>query len=711
MRFNTGNPTGIDGSSDPRDLYDNSGAIDVWATDRSKLTSPDRLGVQRKTLFGMEQDFNQFLVRSSYEPNHLEYVDGASLVVFRATQLIDRGDGVFRIKMPSSFPVTLSGAWSEDSEKLVDVGDASLRQDFALSAGSGMVGFDPQKEYSTGTVGYALLASLPAFVSARAYGVKGDGVTDDTLAIQAARDSGFPIQFGQGVFMLSLSQNITLEGGPTVCCIKGKCVFRGAGMGRTVFKIKDGESTDESPKYFNLIAINTLVDGLLLEDITFDLNGQNNKISPNRDNLVYNYFNCAALMVSGSVSTVGVDARLVNSKILRCEVINSPGVTCISLGQSNANWQGGGMGSTLGNNVEIAGCRFYNNGIDANDHSSVYMWCNGVWVHHCTFDNPTMSSGVRGPLAAAELHGSANRFTDNTVNNYLWGVYVAGNYTSVSRGQYVLNNEFFVAQKAVVVFNETPTEPGMADVKIVGNNVWLTQDFPHADGSAKRCLDLVPSHGEVDGLLVSGNTLFTTDTYGAVAIKVGALAQNKAMRNILLSTNLIKGFGTPIQFGVVGGGILEDLKISDNLMGDIRQNETTAGNTIAIYGVGSNGSVDISNNKSVGASVSDPRYGIFLDSGVMSNLNMDGNVFDNGTAQPIFDGVAVVGRRSGAQALRFSELPAQSAWKVGDRVTNSAPTELGVAPNKYVILGWVRMTSGTSNTATDWLQTRSLTGN
>lgn len=709
MRYNTGNPVGTDGSSSPFDLHDNSGNIDVWANDRSRLTWPDRLGVDRKTFFGMEQQVTDFLINMSYESVYLVY--GAGVVVERQTQLVQRDGELYRVMNAADIPLTLTGTWATDAPKLQAVGDAALRQALASQIGAGMIGFDPDHAYLNGTVGYALLASLPAFVSARAYGAKGDGVTDDTVSIQAARDSGFPILFGPGTYILTLSQSINLEGGPSVCAIKGKCVFRGAGMGRTVFKIRDGESTDASPKNFNMIAINTLVDGLLLEDITFDLNGQNNKISPNRASGVYNYFNCAALMVSGSVSTVGEDARLVNSKILRCEVINSPGVTCIALGQSNTNSSGGGLGSTLGNNVEISGCRFYNNGLDANDHSSVYMWCNGVWVHHCTFDNPTMSSGVQGPLAAAELHGSANRFTDNTVNNYLWGVYVAGNYTTVSRGQYVLNNEFFVAQKAVILFNETATEPGMAEVKIVGNNVWLTHDHPHADGKAKSCFDLAPSQGEVDGLLVTGNTLFTTDPYGAVALRVGVLASTKIMRNVLLSNNLIKGFGTPIQFGVSGGGIIDDLKISGNLLSDIKQNATTGTNTLGIYGVGSNGTVDISYNKSVGLTFSDPFYGVYLDTGVMSNLNMQGNAFDSGTANPIIDMVNVVGRRSGEQTLVFNALPAQSTWKIGDRIFNGDPAELGTTPNKYVILGWVRVTNGASNTATDWLQLRSLTGN
>lgn len=52
--------------------------------------------------------------------------------------------------------------------------------------------------------------------------------------------------------------------------------------------------------------------------------------------------------------------------------------------------------------------------------------------------------------------------------------------------------------------------------------------------------------------------------------------------------------------------------------------------------------------------------------------------------------------------------PTTGTWMQGDFVTNSAPTELGTALSKYVILGWVCVAAGTPGT---WVQSRSLTGN
>ena len=64
------------------------------------------------------------------------------------------------------------------------------------------------------------------------------------------------------------------------------------------------------------------------------------------------------------------------------------------------------------------------------------------------------------------------------------------------------------------------------------------------------------------------------------------------------------------------------------------------------------------------------------------------------------------GRISSVQA--FTAAPTAGAWHVGDCVRNSAPEETGTAGSKYVVLGWVCVTSGEPGT---WLPLRCLTGN
>lgn len=128
------------GSTDPKVLYNNASNFDD-AMNAFVDTWPDRFQRARKTWFGFEQDFNNFLINSGFEPLHLTYVDGSPLVVNRPTQLIDRGSSVYRVKMPAVFPVNLTGNWATDQNLLVDVGDQPLRSQLASASGAGMIGF------------------------------------------------------------------------------------------------------------------------------------------------------------------------------------------------------------------------------------------------------------------------------------------------------------------------------------------------------------------------------------------------------------------------------------------------------------------------------------------------------------------------------------------------------------------------------------------
>lgn len=136
MRYNTGNPVGPDGSSDPRDLYDNAGIIDLL------LTGPlgeqlNRLGVPLKSWLGIMQQVTDYLIAQGYESVYLIY--GAGVVVQRQTQLVERSGELYRVMNAADIPLTLTGNWATDAPKLQAVGDAALRQALAAIGGAAMV--------------------------------------------------------------------------------------------------------------------------------------------------------------------------------------------------------------------------------------------------------------------------------------------------------------------------------------------------------------------------------------------------------------------------------------------------------------------------------------------------------------------------------------------------------------------------------------------
>jgi len=136
MRYNTGNPVEPDGSSDPRDLYDNTSIIDLL------LNGPlaeylSRLGVPLKSWRGIMQQVTDYLIAQGYESVYVIY--GAGIVVDRQTQLVQRDGELYRVINAADIPLTLTGTWATDAPKLQAVGDAALRQALASSTGATMV--------------------------------------------------------------------------------------------------------------------------------------------------------------------------------------------------------------------------------------------------------------------------------------------------------------------------------------------------------------------------------------------------------------------------------------------------------------------------------------------------------------------------------------------------------------------------------------------
>lgn len=168
--YNTGNPVP---SADARDRYDNSQVFDEFATG-SSLATPDRMGVSRKTLHGMETEFNSNMSSWSteFDASMLEretefdgrlltwqgefetliassgYIDigdyAAGKVITSRNQVFRKDFELYHAGPGLSLPYTLTGVWGTEGPSFTAVGDAVLRAALANmldpAQGAAMIG-------------------------------------------------------------------------------------------------------------------------------------------------------------------------------------------------------------------------------------------------------------------------------------------------------------------------------------------------------------------------------------------------------------------------------------------------------------------------------------------------------------------------------------------------------------------------------------------
>ncbi|WP_157962061.1 hypothetical protein [Rahnella sp. NRRL B-41462] len=145
--YNTGNPLG---SSAAKDLYDNAQNLDYALNSITQAIWRDRLGRNRRSYWGMEQEFssqlhsqeqrfNIFIQNSGYQVIG-DYVNGP-LTIDEYNQLIRYNGELWKITAATNIPYTTTGndssSWVVDSTHFVSVGDAALRQNLA-SSGDGL---------------------------------------------------------------------------------------------------------------------------------------------------------------------------------------------------------------------------------------------------------------------------------------------------------------------------------------------------------------------------------------------------------------------------------------------------------------------------------------------------------------------------------------------------------------------------------------------
>jgi hypothetical protein len=190
--------------------------------------------------------------------------------------------------------------------------DPSLRSDLAdPAAGASLVGYHPA---GTGAVATTVQAKLRESVSVKDFGAIGDGVADDTLAVQAAVtycvQNRKALFVPAGTYIIRPATNGTVYLNKLTADYQGLTMF-GEGRGKSIFKEGDGE-TAAGGRYTTMFycwlddpASNAFKYGTYsFRDLTFDKNGISNGVAPTS----YEWEGAHIIKFQGNAGTASIDA-------------------------------------------------------------------------------------------------------------------------------------------------------------------------------------------------------------------------------------------------------------------------------------------------------------------------------------------------------------------------------------------------------------------
>jgi hypothetical protein len=321
------------------------------------------------------------------------------------------------------------------------------------------------------------------------YGAKGDGASDDTAAIARALSEAsanhsilfFPagryiVSPHASTYILPLGQNLQI---------------RGAGMGSSVIRVKDGSGSYDSlfgPRF-------STASNVTMSDLTIDQNSSGNPLVSVPDTLAHPRF-----VLSTS------NAR--NLTLDHVEVINIHGINTIYSGSANTT---------------VTNCRF--TGIGGGrvyvDHSTLYIAAEGAVISNNLFHSADINAA--GAVTAIETHGGKQVISGNIIDGMMIGMNITGVTSGVdSEDIAIIGNSIDNAYYGIQIWSAKypggvlhQSGYGINGLSASGNNIRLRQTLWTVNAGSGAAMPgnssgiFINATGTLPAkaLLISGNTV------------------------------------------------------------------------------------------------------------------------------------------------------------------------------------------------------------
>ena len=395
---------------------------------------------------------------------------------------------------------------------------AALSADLAntsnVAKGDALIGF--RQSNATGAllnaVGRTVHQKFQETISVKDFGATGDGVTDDTAAIQFAvtAAAGKALYFPGGTYIVSsvitLLSNTSLYGD----------------RGVTTIKLKGIAYPAANVSIFVLTGItNVYIYGLTFNGNKGNIGSQRNPINTAFQSTKVTFDSCEWINCEGIC--INASTQVDNFEVLNCKFINCGGAPDNSDGYRNQAVAFSADGATRSKNIEITGNHFFAIGLDC---ISMTNLDNVVVSNNTAYDSYTFLFNTPTVYSTINL-----AVTGNTIYN---------------TNQGALNN----AVNPVAI-----DLPAVINATISGNAIFDT------DQSAIGIFD------GSDNVLISNNTIVNAVTKPASwvgAISVGANGAASGINWVTVSNNVITSTTSTMTYGVLLQSDLTFVFVSNN---------------------------------------------------------------------------------------------------------------------------------------------------